>query len=161
MMEGVIKRGTAAGKIKLESDVAGKTGTTNDEKDAWFVGYTPNLVAGVYLGFDDPKPLGRGATGGSLAAPLFNDFMQVALKGKKPEKVIVPEGMKLVAVNRKTGMQAFEGEPDTIIEAFKPGTGPADVFSVIGAEGYASPEEILNSSQQAKDALESGVGGLF
>ena len=161
MMQGVILRGTAAGKIKLEGDVAGKTGTTNDEKDTWFVGYTPNLVAGLYIGFDDPKPLGRGATGGSLAAPLFNEFMQAALKDQKPEKFILPEGMKLIAVNRKTGMQANEGDPDTIMEAFKPGTGPADVFSVIGGEEFATPEEILNSSQQAKEAVESGGGGLF
>ena len=161
MMQGVILRGTAAGKIKLESDVAGKTGTTNDEKDTWFVGYTPNLVAGLYIGFDDPKPLGRGATGGSLAAPLFNQFMQAALAGQKPQKFIVPEGMKLIAVNRKTGMQAFEGEGDTIMEAFKPGTGPADVFSVIGGEEFASPEEILNSSQQAKEAVTTGQPGLF
>jgi penicillin-binding protein 1A len=87
--------------------------------------------------------------------------MQDALRGEKPEKFIVPEGMKLIAVNRKTGMQAMEGDPDTIMEAFKPGTGPADVFSVIGAEGYQTPEEILNSSQQAKDAVQSQKGGLF
>jgi penicillin-binding protein 1A len=161
MMQGVILRGTAAGKIKLDTDAAGKTGTTNDEKDAWFVGYTPNLVAGVYMGFDDPKPLGRGATGGSLAAPLFNEFMQAVTKGQKPEKFIVPEGMQLIAVNRKTGMQAGEGDPDTIMEAFKPGTGPADVFSVIGAESFQTPEEIMNSSQQAKEAVESQKGGLF
>jgi penicillin-binding protein 1A len=160
MMQGVILRGTAYGKIKLESDVAGKTGTTNDEKDTWFVGYTPNLVAGLYIGFDDPKPLGRGATGGSLAAPLFNEFMQAALKGQKPEKFIMPEGMQLIAVDRKTGMQANAGDANTIMEAFKPGTGPADVFSVIGADGQ-TPEEILNSSQQAKDALENQKGGLF
>ena len=161
MMQGVITRGTAAGKIKLESEVAGKTGTTNDEKDTWFVGYTPNLVAGLYIGMDDPKPLGRGATGGSLAAPLFNAFMQAALKDKKPAKFILPEGMKLIAVNRQTGMQAIDGEGGTIMEAFKPGTGPADVFSVIGGEEFASPEEILNSSQQAKEAVEGGQGGLF
>jgi penicillin-binding protein 1A len=161
MMQGVILRGTAAGKIKLDTDVAGKTGTTNDEKDAWFVGFTPSLVAGVYIGMDDPKPLGRGGTGGALSAPIFNEFMQDALKGEKPEKFVVPQGMQLIAVNRKTGMQAMEGDPDTIMEAFKPGTGPADVFSVIGAEGYQSPEEILNSSQQAKDAVDSQKGGLF
>ncbi|CAN7323924.1 penicillin-binding protein 1A [Rhizobium sp. LjRoot254] len=161
MMQGVILRGTAAGKIKLESDVAGKTGTTNDEKDTWFVGYTPNLVAGLYIGFDDPKPLGRGSTGGSLAAPLFNEFMQAALKDQKPEKFLLPEGMKLVSVNRQTGMQAIDGEGGTIMEAFKPGTGPADVFSVIGGEEFATPEEILNSSQQAKEAVEGGQGGLF
>jgi len=162
MMEGVITRGTAAGKIKLDRPVAGKTGTTNDEKDAWFVGYTPDIVAGLYLGFDDPAPLGRGATGGSLAAPIFNAFMQEAVKGTRPGKFVVPEGMSLIAVNRKTGMAAFEGEPDTIIEAFKPGTGPADSFSVIGdVDEYAPPEEILKNSPQANQAVTSGSNGLF
>jgi penicillin-binding protein 1A len=161
MMEGVVTRGTAAGKIKLDRPTAGKTGTTNDEKDAWFVGYTPELVAGLYIGFDSPAPLGRGATGGSLSAPIFNEFMQAALEGTKPTKFIVPEGMQFIAVNRKTGMQAYEGEPDTIMEAFKPGTGPADVFSVIGGEEFASPEEILKSSPQANQAVTGGSGGLF
>ncbi|MEW9615647.1 penicillin-binding protein 1A [Shinella sp. S4-D37] len=161
MMEGVVTRGTAAGKIKLDRPTAGKTGTTNDEKDAWFVGYTPDLVAGLYIGFDNPAPLGRGGTGGSLAAPIFNEFMQAALEGTRPTKFIVPEGMKFIAVNRKTGMEAFEGEPDTIMEAFKPGTGPASVFSVIGGEDYASPEEILKSSPQANQAVTGGSGGLF
>ena len=161
MMEGVISRGTAAGKVKLDRPVAGKTGTTNDEKDAWFVGYTPDLVAGLYIGFDNPAPLGRGATGGSLAAPIFNEFMQAAVDGTPQTKFIVPEGMKFIAVNRKTGMQAIEGDPDTIMEAFKPGTGPADVFSVIGGDEYATPEEILKSSPQANQAVTGGSGGLF
>ncbi|MFA7414906.1 MAG: penicillin-binding protein 1A [Rhizobium sp.] len=161
MMEGVVSRGTAAGKIKLERPTAGKTGTTNDEKDAWFVGYTPDLVAGLYLGFDSPAPLGRGATGGGLAAPIFNEFMQAAVAGTPPGKFHIPDGMSLIPVNRKTGMQAFAGEPDTIIEAFKPGTGPADTFSVIGMEEYMAPEEILKSSPQANDAVTSGSGGLF
>jgi penicillin-binding protein 1A len=161
MMQGVIQRGTAAGKVKLDRDVAGKTGTTNDEKDTWFIGYTPELVAGLYIGFDSPAPLGRGATGGSLPAPVFNVFMNQAEAGIPPSKFIVPEGMKLIAVNRKTGMQAFDGEEGTIIEAFKPGTGPADVFSVIGGDEIASPEEILNSSPQAKEAITTGQSGLF
>ncbi|MFC6444727.1 penicillin-binding protein 1A [Shinella zoogloeoides] len=161
MMEGVVTRGTAAGKIKLDRPTAGKTGTTNDEKDAWFVGYTPDLVAGLYIGFDSPAPLGRGGTGGSLSAPIFNEFMQAAVEGTRPTKFIVPEGMQFIAVNRKTGMQAYEGDPDTIMEAFKPGTGPADVFSVIGGDEYATPEEILNSSPQANQAVTGGSGGLF
>lgn len=162
MMEGVVLRGTAAGKIKLDRPVAGKTGTTNDEKDAWFVGYTPDMVAGLYLGFDNPAPLGRGATGGSLAVPIFNDFMQEAVKDTRPSKFVVPEGMSMVAVNRKTGMAAQEGEPDTIIEAFKPGTGPADTFSVIGGlDQYVPPEEILKNSPQANQAVTSGSNGLF
>ncbi|MBB3978064.1 penicillin-binding protein 1A [Rhizobium azooxidifex] len=161
MMEGVVTRGTAAGKIKLERQVAGKTGTTNDEKDAWFVGYTPDLVAGLYIGFDSPAPLGRGATGGSLSAPLFNEFMQAATEGTQPTKFLIPEGMQMIAVNRKTGMAASEGDPDTIMEAFKPGTGPADVFSVIGGDEFMEPEEILRNSPQANQAVSGGQSGLF
>ncbi|TCL70505.1 penicillin-binding protein 1A [Rhizobium sp. BK251] len=162
MMQGVIKRGTAAGKIDLgDRDVAGKTGTTNDEKDAWFVGYTPDLVAGLYLGFDSPAPLGRGGTGGVLAAPVFNEFMQQAVKDMPASKFVIPQGMNLMPINRKTGMAAAEGDPDTIIEAFKPGTGPADSLSVIGMDSTMAPEEILKTSPQANQAVQSGAGGLF
>lgn len=161
MMEGVVRRGTAAGKIKLDRPVAGKTGTTNDEKDAWFVGYTPDLVAGLYIGMDTPTPLGRGATGGSMSAPIFNEFMTAAVEGTPPGKFHIPEGMSLIPVNRTTGMQAVEGDPETIIEAFKPGTGPADSFSVIGMDEYVAPEEILRQSPQANQAVTSGSGGLF
>jgi penicillin-binding protein, 1A family len=161
MMEGVVTRGTAAGKIKLGRPTAGKTGTTNDEKDAWFVGYTPDLVAGVFIGFDNPAPLGRGATGGALSAPVFNEFMQAAVEGTRPVDFRVPEGMKLIAINRKTGMQAFEGGSDVIMEAFKPGTGPSDVYSVIGGEDYATGEEIMSISPQANQAVVNGSGGLY
>ena len=106
MMEGVVQRGTAAGTVKLDRPIAGKTGTTNDEKDAWFIGFTPDLVAGLYLGFDKPQPLGKGATGGGLAAPVFKEFMQARrCKGTRPVEFLVPEGMKLIAINRKTGMR--------------------------------------------------------
>jgi penicillin-binding protein 1A len=161
MMEGVVTRGTAAGKIDLGRPTAGKTGTTNDEKDAWFVGYTPDLVAGVYIGFDNPAPLGRGATGGALAAPVFNEFMQAAVEGTRPVEFRVPEGMKLIAINRKSGMQANAGEPDVIMEAFKPGTGPSDVYSVIGGEEYATGEELMTISPQANQAVVNGSGGLY
>ena len=161
MMQGVIQRGTAAGQVKLDRDVAGKTGTTNDEKDAWFVGFTPDLVAGVYIGYDNPQPMGRGGTGGHLSAPIFNEFMQDADKDITPSKFIVPEGMQLIAVDRKTGMEAGPGDPNTIVEAFKPGTGPANVFSVIGGEDYATPEQIMNQSPQANDAVKQGQPGLF
>ncbi|MGO4353807.1 penicillin-binding protein 1A [Rhizobium sp. RAF36] len=162
MMQGVITRGTAAGKVDLGGrDVAGKTGTTNDEKDAWFVGFTPDLVAGLYMGFDTPAPLGRGGTGGGLSAPIFNEFMQAAVKDMPPSKFVIPQGMNLVAIDRKTGMAAQEGDPNTIIEAFKPGTGPADSFSVIGMDGTMAPEEILKTSPQANQAVQSGAGGLY
>ncbi|MCM2294314.1 penicillin-binding protein 1A [Allorhizobium sp. BGMRC 0089] len=161
MMQGVIQRGTAAGKVKLDRDVAGKTGTTNDSKDVWFLGFTPNLVAGVYIGYDTPTPMGRAATGGSMSAPVFNEFMQNAVKGTPPSKFKIPDGMKLIAVNRKTGMAAQEGDPDTIVEAFKPGTGPADSISVIGMDSNMQPEEILKTSPQANQAIQSGTPGLF
>ncbi|MEZ2130340.1 MULTISPECIES: penicillin-binding protein 1A [unclassified Sinorhizobium] len=162
MMQGVITRGTAAGKIKLDDrDVAGKTGTTNDEKDAWFIGFTPDIVAGVYMGYDTPTPLGRGGTGGALSAPIFNEFMQEAIKTIPPSKFVIPQGMNLMPINRKTGMAAAEGDPNTIIEAFKPGTGPADSLSVIGMDGTMAPEEILRTSPQANQAVQSGAGGLF
>ncbi len=164
MMQGVIIRGTAAGKVKLNTDVAGKTGTTNDEKDAWFVGFTPSLVAGLYIGYDTPVTLGRGGTGGALAAPIFNEFMQAATKDEPPEKFQVPAGMTMVAVNRATGMAAQPGEPNAIMEAFKPGTGPATSLQVIGggeAASQVAPEEILRTSPQANQAVTSGSGGLF
>ncbi|CAN7267777.1 penicillin-binding protein 1A [Neorhizobium sp. LjRoot104] len=162
MMQGVVQRGTAAGKIPVKDrDVAGKTGTTNDEKDAWFVGFTPNLVAGLYVGFDTPAPLGRAGTGSGLAAPIFGEFLAQAAKLTPAEKFHVPDGMQLVAVNRKTGMAAMEGEPDTIVEAFKPGTGPADVFQVIGDGEYMTQDQIFTNSPQAQQAVTSGMPGLF
>ena len=161
MMQGVITRGTAAGKIKLDRDVAGKTGTTNDEKDAWFVGFTPDVVAGLYIGYDTPTPLGHGMTGGQLAAPVFNTFMNQAVKGTPPSRFIVPEGLTRIAVNRKTGMLALQGEPDAIDEFFKPGTGPASTFTIIGADSTLAPEEILKTSPQANQAVTGGGGGLF
>lgn len=162
MLEGVVVRGTAAGKIHVpDRPIAGKTGTTNDEKDAWFVGFSPDLVAGLYIGFDNPAPLGRGGTGSGLAAPIFGDFIERAEKNRDPGKFQVPQGMQFISVNRKTGMFASEGEPDTIVEAFKPGTGPADSFSVIGMENTLPPEEILRTSPQTQQAVTSGAGGLF
>ncbi len=162
MMQGVIQRGTAAGKIDLGGrDVAGKTGTTNDEKDAWFVGFTPDLVAGLYMGFDTPGPLGRGGTGGGLSAPIFNEFMQAVVKDTPESKFVIPSGMNLIPIDRKTGMAAGEGDPNTIVEAFKPGTGPADSFSVIGMDSTMAPEEILKTSPQANQAVQTGTPGLF
>ncbi|MEO0497366.1 MAG: penicillin-binding protein 1A, partial [Pseudomonadota bacterium] len=157
MMEGVVKRGTAAGKITFPGDVAGKTGTTNDEKDAWFVGYSPNLVTGVYVGFDRPRPMGRGNTGGGLAAPIFNDFMSSALEGQQPQQFRVPQGLKLIRINQKTGLATTAEGPGTILEAFKPGTNPPDRTSVIG---FAS-EAGLTISPQAQQAKQQGAGGLF
>ncbi|KQT83427.1 penicillin-binding protein 1A [Aurantimonas sp. Leaf443] len=161
MMEGVVQRGTATILKELGVPVAGKTGTTNDEKDAWFVGFTPDLVTGVYMGYDNPQPMGHGSTGGGLAAPIFLDFMRDALKGKPPVDFNVPEGMELIAVNRKTGMRAGEGGSDSIMEAFKPGTGPSDSYDVIGMDAVAASDTRREVSPEASQAIVQGAGGLF
>ena len=159
MMEGVVLRGTATTLQELNRPIAGKTGTTNDEKDAWFIGFTQNLVVGLYLGFDQPRTLGKGSTGGGLAAPIFKEFMAEALKDTPPVDFQVPEGMTLIAINRKTGMRANEGEPGTIMEAFKPGTGPADSYWVIGMDAGGEMGESISPS--ANRAIQSGGGGLY
>ncbi|MET3580781.1 penicillin-binding protein 1A [Mesorhizobium robiniae] len=160
MMVGVVERGTGATVAELGRHIAGKTGTTNDEKDTWFIGYTPNLVVGLYMGYDQPKGLGKGATGGGLAAPIFKDVMRVALDGTPNVDFKVPEGMKLIAINRKTGMRANSRDSGAFIEAFKPGTGPADSYWVIGmdADSKASGGSL---SPQANQAIQSGGGGLY
>ncbi|GIL00833.1 MAG: penicillin-binding protein 1A [Alphaproteobacteria bacterium] len=160
MLEGVVQHGTATIVSKLGVPVAGKTGTTNDEKDAWFVGYTPDLVAGVYMGFDNPRPMGRGSTGGQLAAPIFLEFMQAALAGKPPVDFRVPKGIKLIPIDRKTGLQAQPGDEGVILEAFKPGTAPPDVYSVIGFADDIVRDR-LTVSPDANRAVLSGTGGLY
>jgi len=160
LMEGVVQRGTAARLRSMNRPIAGKTGTTNDEKDAWFVGFTTDMVVGVFVGFDRPKPMGRGSTGGGLAAPIFREFMEVALKNVPPTKFRIPRGIQLIPINRKTGLRARKGDPGVILEAFKPGTRPPDTFSVIGFE-----EELARGSltvtPQANRAVVSGTGGLY
>ena len=140
--------------------IAGKTGTTNDEKDAWFMGYSTDLAVGVFVGFDRPKPMGRGSTGSGLAAPIFRSFMEVALKNVQPAKFRVPTGIQLIAINRKTGLRAEAGSPGVIMEAFKPGTSPPDRFSVIGFEEEFDRGS-LTVTPQANRAVVSGTGGLY
>lgn len=161
MMEGVVQRGTAQLLKSLERPIAGKTGTTNDEKDAWFVGFTPDLVVGVFMGYDTPTPLGRGNTGGALAAPVFKAFMEDALAGTPKTDFRVPEGMTLIAINRKTGMHTNKGDPNLIMEAFKPGTGPSDTYSVIGMDQFREGAPVNPQSPQATRAINSGSGGLY
>ena len=161
MMEGVVQRGTATIMRDLGRPLAGKTGTTNEEKDAWFIGFTPNLVTGVYMGFDTPKPMGHGATGGGLAAPVVKEYLAQALENAPIADFRLPEGMNVVEIDRKTGMRS-QGGPDTILEAFKPGTGPADSYQVIGIETVAVQiEEQRKISPRAQEAIQTGQGGLF
>jgi len=134
MMQGVVQRGTATivSKMLPNIPIAGKTGTTNDEKDAWFIGYTPDLVVGVFIGYDTPRHLGKGMTGGHVAAPVFANFMKMALADKKAVPFRVPPGIKLIRVSLRTGLRAQPGDPDVVEEAFKPNEEPDDAYSVIG-----------------------------
>src|ERR1700720_595735 len=133
MMEGVVQAGTATVVREVGKPIAGKTGTTNDEKDAWFIGFSPDIVVGIYVGYDKPRNLGKGATGGHLAAPIARDFLKLALADKPAIPFKVPAGIKLIRVDSKSGMRAGPGDGGrTILEAFKPGTAPPDNYSVIG-----------------------------
>ncbi|MCB1474006.1 MAG: penicillin-binding protein 1A [Rhodobiaceae bacterium] len=159
MMEGVVQRGTATNVKVLKRPIAGKTGTTNDEKDAWFVGYAPDLVVGVFVGFDTPKPMGRGMTGGHLAAPIFIDFMKEALAGEPPVPFRVPPGINFIPIDRKTGLRTASGAGGAILEAFKPGQEPPSSYSIIGySDSYGRP---LTVSPEADRAVVQGTGGLY
>src|SRR5947209_14142834 len=159
IMEGVVQRGTATVVKEVGKPIAGKTGTTNDEKDAWFIGFSPDLVVGVYLGYDKPRHLGRGATGGVLAAPIVRDFMKVALADKPAVPFRVPPGIKLIRIDPRSGMRAGPGDQRVILEAFKPGTAPSDNYSAIGVN---DPDgRPVGVSPEADRAIRTGTGGLY
>lgn len=124
ILEGVIERGTGTRVRGLPWPLAGKTGTTNDGRDAWFVGMSSDMAVGLYLGFDQPAPLGDHETGGVAAAPVFREFMSNALEGTPPVPFRVPPGLRLVRVEAATGRLAQPGDAKAIWEAFKPGTEP-------------------------------------
>ena len=157
IMEGVIQRGTATVLKEVGKPIAGKTGTTNDEKDVWFVGFTPDLVVGVYMGYDKPRHLARGATGGHLAAPIVKEFMKAALADKAAVPFRVPPGLKLIRIDPKTGMRAQPGQ-GAILEAFKPGTAPSDSYSVVGMTDAEGRPFSAGVSPEADRAVGSGRG---
>jgi penicillin-binding protein 1A len=160
MMEGVVQRGTATVVRDVGKPIAGKTGTTNEEKDVWFIGFSPDIVCGVYMGYDKPRHIARLATGGHLAAPIVRDFLKVALADKPPIPFRVPPGIKLIRVDAKTGMRAGPGDTHVILEAFKPGTAPPDNYSVIGAAS-GNGSVALPVSPEADRAIRTGTGGLY
>jgi penicillin-binding protein 1A len=141
MMEGVVQRGTGFAVAAVGKPLAGKTGTTNESRDAWFVGFSPDLTVAVYFGYDQPRSLGAKETGGVVAAPVFRDFMINALKDKPGTPFRIPPGIRLVRVDVATGQRATSATQKVIYEAFKPGTEPSDTpATVIEGIGVASDQ---------------------
>jgi len=150
MLEGVALRGTGALIHKrVGKTLAGKTGTTNDEKDAWFIGFSPDVAMGVFIGYDNPQPMGHGETGGELAAPIFADFFKLALKDKPDVPFRTPPDIRRVMVDKKTGLRADRNNPDAIEEYFKPGTEPAEGYPVAQGEEPAGEPGAWGTSSSA------------
>jgi penicillin-binding protein 1A len=163
MLEGVVQRGTGTRIKDLVPNlpVAGKTGTTNEEKDAWFVGYTPDLVVGVFIGYDTPKPMGKGRTGGQVAAPIVGNFLKLAFADKKPVPFRQPAGIKTVRVNAKTGVKAGADEKDVMWEFYKPFEEPDDAFAVIGVTSDGGSAFVTPDQQLNQRGLASGRGPTY
>lgn len=137
MMEGVVERGTASSYVNLPVPTAGKTGTTNDAKDVWFIGFTSNVVAGCYIGYDQPRSLGRGASGGGFCGPVFQRFMTEAIKKYGGGKFRVPSECQFIKIDRFTGARLSDGAsgPNVVNECFREGEEP--VFGITFDGGFA------------------------
>ncbi|MGE3302816.1 MAG: penicillin-binding protein 1A [Hyphomonadaceae bacterium] len=162
ILEGVVQRGTGQVVKSVGKPLAGKTGTTNDYKDAWFVGFSPDLVAGVWIGFDQPRTLGEGETGGGLSAPVFRDFMNVALKDQPATPFRLPPGVRLVKIDYKTGLLPGPNTTETILEAFRPGTEPVRDTGggqqVIFGAGAMDPRALAGLDSTPSDEQPAGAG---
>ena len=119
ILQGAVKRGTAKKLKSLKVPLAGKTGTTNNNFDAWFIGFSSNLVIGVYIGYDNPKTLGKFETGSKAALPIFKNFVENALYKEDFEEFQIPENIYLTSLNYDTGMKSIAGEENVITEALK------------------------------------------
>lgn len=137
ILEGVVQRGTGVRIKSLNRPLAGKTGTTNESKDAWFVGFSPDLVVGVYAGFDDPRSLGKKETGSSVAVPIFKSFMEAALKDVPITPFRTPPGIRNVQINAETGQRANPGDQKVIWEAFVEGTEPSENMYILDGQGIS------------------------
>jgi penicillin-binding protein 1A len=141
----------------IDKPVAGKTGTTDDSRDAWFIGFTPDLVVGVFVGFDQPKSLGEDEQGASVALPVFVQFMEAALKDQPATPFRVPPGVRLVRVDAETGLLPSSGTEVAILEAYMPGTEPTRTSG--------APREAPVNGQAAPSGLTPSnvpqTGGLY
>ena len=151
ILTGVIARGTGSAARPLKRTLGAKSGTTNDSFDGWFIGFSPDLVVGVWVGFDTPRTLGPNDTGGVVAGPIFRDFMKEALKDVPDIPFRVPEGVQLVRVNALTGKPAKPGDKVIIQEAFRAGTNFEQPAAISGRD--ITIKEV--------DSASPDVGGLY
>ena len=142
MLEGAVKRGTGKNLRDLNLDLAGKTGTTNKNTDTWFIGFTSNLVVGVYVGFDEPKSLGKYETGAKTALPIFKSFIKKTISKDNARPFKVSKDLKMMVIDAKTGQKANYGSSDTIIEAYKNNT---------LVENFFEDGEKINYNKQKKN----------
>jgi penicillin-binding protein 1A len=144
LLEGVVKRGTGRRVTAMNRPVAGKTGTTNNLHDAWFMGYTPRYVTGVWVGFDDESSLGTGETGSRAASPIWLGFMQRLLQGKPVRVFQVPEGVVFSKIDAETGLLPIPESKKTVFECFKEGTVPTEYTKK--PDSMTEPEEFYKSN---------------
>lgn len=168
ILEGVVQRGTAKQAGAIGKPVAGKTGTTNNSVDSWFVGFSPDLVVGVYVGFDKPKSLGKKEEGSTVALPIFVEFMREALKAKPTIPFRIPSGIKMVKIDANTGFLPSEEtkSEDIILEAFKSGTEPTRTAKRDENLPVINPPKALNNEEQSDELfidipVTRGIGGIY
>jgi penicillin-binding protein 1A len=148
MMTSVIQGGTGKAALSLKRPLAGKTGTSNKARDAWFIGFTPELVAGVWVGYDDLRPLGGHESGANTALPIWIEFMKTALKGRPPVDFPMPSGLTLTKIDPKTGKLSYENQPDAIDEVFLDGTAPTEI---------ATPPDVVDTGTFMMEQLGGGT----
>ena len=162
ILQGVIQRGTGASIGVVGKPLAGKTGTSNEARNLWFVGFSPDLAAGIYVGFDDNRSLGRSEQAAYVAAPIFRDFMMEALNDAPPTPFRVAPGIEMVSIDRMSG-QPSSG-PGSILEAFRPGTAPGEYFGPDTVDG-GLPQQAVTTGGQPQSAppasVGEGTGGLY
>jgi penicillin-binding protein 1A len=151
LMTSVIQGGTGKAALSLKRPLAGKTGTSNKARDAWFVGFTPEIVAGVWVGYDDLRPLGGKESGANTALPIWIELMKVALKDRPPVDFPMPAGLTITQIDPKTGKLAYDSQPDALDEVFLDGTVPTEV---------ATPPDVVDTGtfmmeQLGQDAVEA------
>ena len=161
MMEGVVQLGSASKTVNLPVPIAGKTGTTNDAKDVWFIGFSSNIVAGCYIGYDNPRSLGEGAYGGGMCGPVFNQFMTQAIKTYGGGKFNVPSDCQFIKIDRFSGARLPDSASgdNVIAECFRPGEEPVFGITFDGGFGMAADLPLFDVVPRATRSVKSSSGG--